>query len=375
MNQKPLAEQRPSQRVRSYILDPKHGIAGKEGRLPTMRELAAQLNVSLATVQNVYRTLKEEGCIVTRVGDGAYLSAAMLRNLKGGEHRLFFNRLPQMTERPGSLQGGYYGALLHALVHGKYRFDFSILDGLSDSGEEARTLFQNGELDAMLIFPFLPCQPLVDTCDREKIPYVTIHPANASTNANFVTPDYFDAGFRIGKAATIAGRRRIALLTYGQTVASSTGFAIVSGLGNGLFEETDPISLERMTMRFGPEYMEELEQWLKARRRSLPELIICHRPNSYPRVLEALSKMKVSVPEEVSVISISHSTNDAQAAITGVTRLAVPCEEVCRAGLDMLVRRIETGGEPLPGIRLPLTFAGGATTSMEINRQLGLIEL
>ncbi|HWL51180.1 MAG TPA: substrate-binding domain-containing protein [Chthoniobacteraceae bacterium] len=370
MSQKPLSGLRPFERVRNYILDPDHDIAGKGGRLPTMRDLAGRLGVSLATVQNVYRALKEEGAITTRVGDGAYLSPALLRKAKGGDLRLFCNRPQPMVDRSHSLQSGYYGALMETLMHGRHTFDFSVLDDRSDPTEKARALFRDGELDALLIFPFSPCQPLIDACDEEKIPYATIHPANAAASANFVTPDYFDAGYQIGKAAHAVGHQKIVFFSYDRPITSSTGWALLGGMTNGLLEEKATVSLERVPLNFEKRDEEVTASWLKEHRRNLPQLIVCHRFNSYRFVLEALAKMNVSVPGEVSVIS--RDADEKQAAAAGVTRLAIPYETVCRTAIDLIVRRIAMKGEPLPGIRVPLAFTGGATTSPEFNRQLGL---
>ena len=43
-------------------------------RLPTVRDLADELGVSPMTVSSVYRTLQSKGLVVSRVGDGTYVS-------------------------------------------------------------------------------------------------------------------------------------------------------------------------------------------------------------------------------------------------------------------------------------------------------------
>ncbi len=45
-------------------------------RLPAMRRLAAELGISPVTVASVYRTLGHKGLVVSRVGDGTYVSGS-----------------------------------------------------------------------------------------------------------------------------------------------------------------------------------------------------------------------------------------------------------------------------------------------------------
>ncbi|HWL52581.1 MAG TPA: substrate-binding domain-containing protein [Chthoniobacteraceae bacterium] len=367
----PSERERPADRVRRYILDLAQQPGRGDGPLPTMRELAAHLSVSLATVQSACRTLKREGRITARVGDGTYLVRETPPPPPPTVRKLFLNHVERFESTHDRLLGNYYGSLLQAVSHSAIKFELGILDASPSPEEPARALFEAGKLDAMLIFPFTPCQPLVDFCDERSIPYVTVHPAHPHTSANFVTPDFLSAGYRMGDAFRLAGRRRAAVLAYGNPYDSTTGWALLAGLANGWMKDGGRATFEQASFNSIRTDHERLRQWLHERRHCLPDVILCHRSGLYKSLLELLAEMNVPVPEAVSVISVQHGPHDDAAAI-GLTRVAIDFETTAETALNLLIRRIESNAQPVPGIQIPLPFAGGATTTPEENRLLGI---
>ena len=51
------------------------GILQQDERLPSVRELAAELAINPNTIQRAYRELESEGCIVTIPGKGCFVKA------------------------------------------------------------------------------------------------------------------------------------------------------------------------------------------------------------------------------------------------------------------------------------------------------------
>ncbi|HWL54163.1 MAG TPA: substrate-binding domain-containing protein [Chthoniobacteraceae bacterium] len=369
----PSIRHRPSERVRHYIL---HQLSrpGVPDRLPTMRDLAAHLDVSLATVQNVYRDLKTEGRIATRAGGGTCLvrdgKVAPAPAPPPARRRIYFNRIAQNPGSGVSLLGSYYGALLQTAMQRNLCFDFSVLDARQPEAEQARALFESGELAGMILFPFVPCQPLFEVCDKLGIPYVSIHPPNPQTQANFVTPDFFMGGFRMGEAFVAGGRREVAYFTLNPLMESSTAWAFTSGLQNGLLTAGGRAVVEHVHLSRRETKMDDLRTWLKGRKR-LPDAILCHWHALADTALECLDKMNIAVPEEVGIIS-PLPDHTAATSSRSITRALLPAEEVSAAAFDLLQRRMELQGVALPGIRVPHRFTGGDTTLPAENLKLGL---
>lgn len=67
---RPLHEQ-VRESIRMQIV---HGLSGPDDRLPTVRELAAQLAINPNTIARAYRDLEQEGYIYTITGRGSFVS-------------------------------------------------------------------------------------------------------------------------------------------------------------------------------------------------------------------------------------------------------------------------------------------------------------
>jgi DNA-binding transcriptional regulator YhcF (GntR family) len=67
----PLVEQIRDQ-IRGLITA---GVLAAQQRLPSVRQLASDLKVAPGTVAKAYRTLEEEGVLVTKIGSGTRVSA------------------------------------------------------------------------------------------------------------------------------------------------------------------------------------------------------------------------------------------------------------------------------------------------------------
>jgi GntR family transcriptional regulator len=69
-----------------------------EAKLPSIREMAAELGISPITIKRAYSDLESEGFIVTRAGLGSFVADVnreKLRNDKAGEIREELRRIVQ----------------------------------------------------------------------------------------------------------------------------------------------------------------------------------------------------------------------------------------------------------------------------------------
>ncbi len=83
-------------------------------RLPSIRELAKELNISVITVKRSYMDLEREGLLVTRAGLGSFVADVDLASLRGERLAVVREELKRMIERAGRF--GISPADVRALV-------------------------------------------------------------------------------------------------------------------------------------------------------------------------------------------------------------------------------------------------------------------
>ena len=194
------ARMRPAEKVMAYL----QSEIGREGladgaRLPTVREIAARVSVSLATVQSVFRRLGREGRIRTRVGDGTFLVGGP----SIGVFRLALNIPMPRPHAPATWGARIMEAVLQAAGGAPRRLMILPLSVTSlDRDVVARQLLQEiSEVDGLLLIPPLVDADVVAAYEKAGKPAVHINPPSMNASANFVSTDYFDAGRRLGRTA------------------------------------------------------------------------------------------------------------------------------------------------------------------------------
>ena len=69
----------------------------KDERLPTVRQLAAQLAINPNTIAKAYRQLEQEGIIVTKAGAGAFVANLDSSLSKSVKKKLIFDELEHIV--------------------------------------------------------------------------------------------------------------------------------------------------------------------------------------------------------------------------------------------------------------------------------------
>lgn len=76
----------------------------KEGDLlPSIRNLANDLQVSVLTIRRVYDELEKEGFLVCHVGIGSFISAKNLETLKDSKRRIVEKKMLDMLQQAKQL--------------------------------------------------------------------------------------------------------------------------------------------------------------------------------------------------------------------------------------------------------------------------------
>lgn len=375
------SKERPSGLVRQYILHelrPKPGIL--RARLPAIRELSKQLGVGVSTVQVVYRELAEEGYIESTVGNGSYLLAEKLAGDSPIQAALNINSR-MMSEV-------WYQDIVSGMMTEVARQPMSVaittLHSQSLDREEIQKDFdQHIEgIDGAILFPSLAQRSLVKLLDESKKSYVTINPVSPSAPTNFVSPAYFDDGWRAGRAFAKAGRKRLFYLcsqSFGSPLHSVSARLRLGGLLSGFSvapddsQPTFDISA-RITIGQAENVSAEAGyhlamQTFSDHSISLPDAFFCSGLPLAAGIVRFLRERNVRIPEETAVVAGSR-LDRMPPELLPVSTIGPRLQDLGAAAMKMLCHRVTHDNTNLPGEIFPGIFTDGGTTSETENHSM-----
>ena len=365
------ARMRPAERALAY-LESEIGRGGlAEGaRLPTVREVAARVCVSLATVQSVFRRLAREGRVRARVGDGTFLAGG---SASSGVFRLALN-LPMPRPQAPSMWGGrIIESVLHAAGNAPRRMMILPLNVTSlVLGEVKRQLLREiAEVDGLLLIPPLVDAQVVAAYEEAGKPVLHVNPPAVNATANFVSTDYYDAARRLGRAWRETGRRRVAFVGVESVDATVSSSLYAAGLMAGF----SPSEKEgrRMEVLCGASGTEadgyQIARGVVKSGSSPFDAFLCYGDLLAAGVLRALAERGVKVPAESSVVG-GTGLPTAPGAQLHFTRVRQPFADLGREAVRMMCDRAARGAARLPGRFLATGFALGSSTRPSENQRL-----
>lgn len=374
---------KPSERVVEYLLAEFDRPDRKAGsRLPTVRQLAGHLQVSVPTVHGVIRKLAREGRVRTEKGSGTFL--VMPERTKKDRLTIALGMPAPGSPMDNPWHHGIYGGMLSAALRSAAPVSFlsASSDSMLDLDVGNALLTQRAAADGLILFPFNRLTDLYDeirsSYEKEGKPVVTMHPATVSATMNFVSPDYFECCSRIAQVWKQTGRRHIVFLMIQSFEVSTSARLRWSGLVNGLGMALG----DGMTCRAIPagglhSSMEESAyRGLKAAldRRLHVDAVFAAGDVAAMGAIRALREAGLRVPEDVSVVG-NTGLDWSDTPFPALTRTRYSLATIGEQLLGMLLRRIErkaTGHNDIPGVFCPATYVGGATTRIEENALLGI---
>lgn len=368
---------RPAEYVRKYLLAQFARPEMETGsRLPTIRELANRLQVSVPTVQGTFRRLAAEGWIRTAIGNGTFLIS------KGKcQHREL--RIALSCPLPGDSLGARWGRQICAgIMDAAFQADRGVkLIPLSPTASNPgrvteRLLAERAEVDGLIAFPMTLNEEVRQTYESEGKPVVDLNPPSAMGCANFVSPDYFQVSLRLGKAWRETGRKRIVLMRNWPLAESISSQLRLAGLVNGLGDELGNSITCRLIGADSPaedprDQIRNVLNQLLALPEQAPDAIYCVNDVMALTVVAELIARGVEVPRDISVVG-GTGLDLQETACPALTRTRQPLEKIGEELLRLLCERIVRQGESLPARIIATNFIGGATTRKEENDLLNL---
>lgn len=367
---------RPGERVMRHLLgEVERARRNGDRRLPTVRELAARLNVSVFTVHSAFQRLAGQGCIRSKVGNGTFLVTAPARAASSAKNRLKIALNTPLNERAAGDPWGFQIAqgILGAASAGPLRMMVlpvvrAPLDGEAVAQE---LLAERDAVDGLIMLPWERGAQVRAAYESAGKPVVEINPPEVGATANFVSTDFYGASRRLGQAWRTTGRKRVGMLaTLPMTVSARLRyFGLMAGLELELHRD--------VSLQFLPaDSVMEADGFQAIRAalrnsRTLPDAVYCFGDLLALGAIRALREHGLKIPDGVSVVG-GTGMDLSISACPHLTRTGQPLEAIGKAAVAMLSHRIRQNGISIPGQILPADFIGGATTRPQENELLGI---
>lgn len=369
---------RPGERVLQYLLQEFDRLDLKNGaRLPSNRELARRLKVSVPTVQSVLKGLNREGRIQSRHGSGTYLLSHA--QISGSPRKIV---VAAILQADGKMSNSWLNTVISGLMQTALTSFPTTFVGIApekfgtDNSVPA-LLDEIPHADGLIILPFALIPKHRDQVtaayEKAKKPVVHLELPFATATSNFVSSDYFSPAEALGRIWSKTGRRHIMLIPsgvkYEYAMASHLRLmGLASGIGEALGRST---SLRMVPAASTPEQSYALVKNILNSGESVPDAILL--PSGAPRsaILRAIQEHGLQIPRDVSIVTTEAlHTPEGYEPGDHMTLIQEPALDLSRLVMEMLFERIKQKAAPLPGKYLPSKLICGNSTRPQENKLL-----
>ncbi len=375
---------RASERVRQYLEDQLADAKGTDRiKLPPVQELSRHLKVSTATIYHIFKDLVEEGRMHTVAGQGSYLVTRPPR--QGGHRPLCIGLTCDVTSTAPRWRTLISHAILQAITAHRPSLNLRPLprEAFQTNTHKDVLMGEVDEVDALIFFTsareFAESEEsLVELYESRKKPVVRFGSPGIAAGTNFVAFDHFNVACEIGHAWSSSGRRRIVYLTRESLNATTSTLLTLIGLQSGVARGGLVHGDVRVIL--ADDILEE--NGYQAIKKALqngsptPDAIFCAGDFLALGALRALAEAGLSIPGDVSVIG--GTGLDLSGTLSpNMTRFSVPYDIVAEKLIGMALQRIRRDAEPMPGIYVPVSLIGGASSTAKENtllRKTGLLK-
>lgn len=366
-----INSRRPSERTEKFLqeyLSQQYLSAGD--RLPSLRHIATEIDVSISTVRSVINKWLKEGRLSSRQGSGVFIGKTPpgSQPLRIGAN--VSNKQPSGRHWGDSIHLYALEAVIKLGPKGSFTSLYSATENVDDLTNEEVAL-RCRDLDGMILYQSDPhTTAIADYCRQNGKPIIYLSPPTDEAVANYVALENYASFFRITRALREAGRKRFVLLLNPALESSVSVRQLLSGTVNGI-EERLGVSVDLRILICKGFYQKDGRDTVRKlldEETFRPDAILCAGDGLALGALEALQESGLSVPSEVSVIS--GSGIDSKILGQKVTTLVHPLREIGRTLISMLLDMIEGETFDLPARILPVGIETGWTTTPEESEKL-----
>ncbi len=356
------------ERVKAHLEEAYLGQKAQAGmRLPPVRTLANRLSVSTATILKAIRQLEAAGQLVSRSGSGVFIS----ENAGSAFASRCITLATTWPDEPDRWEyiysQAYQQAIVRAGVQDGRRVSILPLGSREWTQEQTleRLIAEREFVDGLLLLPIRGYRTeqmmrVADAYREVGKPVVSFWPQSPLVTCNFIGLGALPAARNAVLALAAAGRRHL-LLVLNATVAGShyeSQIFLGAHIGKEIAGRDCRLSVEVCTAD---------EAFVRVVRK--------YRGGSAPRVdgiltgghfqaltmLDVLKNEGYSVPEDVSLLTLSH-LGDACNSEVDLSGMLNPYEEMGERLVAMMLKLLQDPERAHPGVYLPIGYHAGATT-------------
>jgi len=376
---------RPMERVVHYLLEEAGRAGWKDGgQLPTNRELAENLKVSIPTVNTAIARLVKQGRVRTRKGSGKYFVAQKPEAPQ--PRRIGVSSLLTGGGFSDPWENAIGGGMFHAALETPAPITLiglssvplpELPEGQPEESNFRRLMAMRDQVCGLILFPYSLKrsyrEKLVASFESAGKPVVYLNPDRTFGGANFVSPDYHTAGSRLGRALRETGRKRIAVMLGDpeNSVSSQLWHAgLCHGLGSTLGDGITLLTREKLLHDEEVAHRVFAEMLTKEKAKGAKiDAVFCLSDISAMGVCRAALEAGLKIPADLSVIGGS-GVDLTGRIFPHLTRIHPSFQQWGRALVELLLHRLDTKNLDYPGIILPAPFIGGGSTTARENRLL-----
>jgi DNA-binding LacI/PurR family transcriptional regulator len=327
-------------------------------RLPTTRELAAEYQVSVNTIQGAFRVLEAHDLVDRRPRRGGFVKVPSDRREMSKATTVgfvgVFADAAHATDASEWTQRIVHGADQELLDGGYHPSLFSYSPGASGEVERlVAKIDQSAEqLAGMVLFLSPAIYGLTDELDKREVPWVTINRVHEHASQNFVAQDAFTAARLIGRCLARMNVKRVAVLSDAMQPGKSSADKFF-GLIQGCVERGMPSRNVDYVASGG--FLEQdgyaqLDAYV--RRHGAPGVVFASGDLLALGAIRCLRERKLAVPSQVGVIGAT-GLKMGEYTHPSLTVLANPMERMGQEAARMLLQMSRENVSRLIGRYVP----------------------
>lgn len=311
-------------------------------KIPSENELAKQFNMSRQTVRQAINLLENEGWLKSVHGSGTYVNKTIDRRKKETKIIGAIITYPDEYIFPAIIKG-----IEGKLSEKGYHIHLGFTHNKVEKEGQCLKNFLDKDVDGLIIESTKSALPNPNTglfaeFEKKNIPYIFINGYYKDLNASFVTMDDESNAFLATDYLTKKGHTKIGGIF---KLDDIQGHLRYKGFVKALHHKGIAV-LEDSVLWFSTEdvdvvFEEEFSKYLVNRIKNCTALV-CYNDQISVKLFEALKQNKISVPQDISIISFDNSSLSelSNPTLTSVSHLGSSLGE--RAA-DHLIQMIKTG--------------------------------
>ncbi len=312
--------------------------------MATISDVARLAGVSISTVSYAVtgtRPISEKTRkrIETAMNDLGYAPNALARGLKSKRSRIIALSFPSQTANI-DLTGLEY--ILAASNHAQ-ELDYHLLLWTTevDAPADLRKLINQNLVEGVLVLQVKLQDQRIKVLQEIGIPFAMIGRTAKVEGLDFVGTDYDQCARVAVKHLFDLGHRRIGFVNQPQEIVD-TGLGVAVRVQAALTRATKKVGMSVKTL-----FCENSHEAGKEAFRNLMELdpnitaVICLNEQCAPGIMAGALDHGWRIPADFSVVSILMASQVAQMSTPAMTTVSASAEEICRSGVEMLIRRLD----------------------------------